>query len=118
MNEGSQFINEYINSCSDDIQSKLFKLREVILEAEPALTEKISWQMPTFYLDGNVIHFAANKKHIGVYPGEQAIDKFAERLKPYKTSKGAIQIPYEEELDASLIQDIVKFNVMVNKKRD
>ncbi|WP_066716032.1 iron chaperone [Clostridium sp. Marseille-P299] len=118
MNEGSQLIKEYINGYSDDIQSKLFKLRDIILEAEPDLSERISWQMPTFYLNGNVIHFAANKKHIGIYPGEQAIVKFEERLKPYKTSKGAIQIPYDEELDKELIQDIVKFNVLVNKNRD
>lgn len=118
MNEGTQLINEYINSCSDDIQSKLKELREAILNAEPKLTEKISWQMPTFHLNGNVIHFAANKKHIGIYPGEQAIEKFEDRLKPYKTSKGAIQIPYDKELDVNLIQDIVKFNVLVNNNRD
>lgn len=104
-------IDEYIKACTIEIQPKLNELREIIKNTYPELTEKMSWQMPTFYYKGNIIHFAANKKHIGLYPGVEAIEEFKERLVDYKTSKGAIQIPNDKELDVNLIQDIVKFNI-------
>lgn len=104
-------IDEYINQCSKEIQPKLKELRKIILEVSKDLTEKMSWQMPTFYYKKNIIHFAANKNHIGIYPGPEAIEAFSDRLSEYKTSKGAIQIPNDRELDIKLIQDIVKFNL-------
>lgn len=106
-----QTIDDYIFACPEAIQPKLEELKQIILSAAPEMTEKISWQMPTFYLRGNVIHFAAHKKHIGIYPGPEAIEKFAKRLESYKTSKGAIQIPNDKPLDSLLIKDIVKFNI-------
>ena len=110
-------IDEYIENYPEDFQKKMQKLRQIIREAAPEATEKMSWQMPTFYLLGNMIHFAAHKKHIGLYPGSTAVEAFSERLSEYKTSKGAIQIPIEKELDKSLIQDLVRFSVDENKKR-
>jgi uncharacterized protein YdhG (YjbR/CyaY superfamily) len=104
-------IDEYIKVSPIEIQPKLNELRTIIKNTCPDLTEKMSWQMPTFYYKGNIIHFAANKKHIGLYPGVEAIEKFKNRLVEYKTSKGAIQIPNDKELDVSLIQDIVKYNI-------
>lgn len=112
-----QTIDDYIETCSEEIQPKLKELRKMIAEVSSELTEKMSWQMPTFYYKGNIIHFGAHKKHIGLYPGVQAIENFAERLEVYKTSKGAIQIPNERVLDKSLIQDIVKFNLDINKNK-
>lgn len=104
-------IDDYISSCPEEIRPKLKELRDLISRAEPDMTEKISWQMPTFYLKGNVIHFAAHKKHIGLYPGAKAIEVFSHRLESYKTSKGAIQIPNDVPLDKNLIRDIVRFNI-------
>ncbi len=104
-------IDEYISTCVPEHQPKLTELRQLILTAEPKLKEKISWQMPTFYVDYNVIHFAAHKNHIGIYPGPEAIEKFSDRLKGYKVSKGAFQIPYDRPFDADLITDMIRFNL-------
>ena len=104
-------IDDYISSCSEEIQPKLQDLRKIISTAAPEMTEKISWRMPAFSLGKNVIQFAAFKKHIGIYPGPAVIEEFAERLKGYKTSKGAIQIPNDMPLDRALIEDIVAFNI-------
>ena len=73
--------------------------------------------MPTFYLNGNLVHFAAAKQHLGFYPTPSAIQRFSKELRPFKTSKGAIQFPYTQELPLSLIQEIVKFRVQENKER-
>ncbi len=108
-------IDEYIAACSEDIQPRLEELRQIISNTAPEMTERMSWQMPTFYYKGNIIHFAAHKKHIGIYPGPEAVKFFADRLKDYKTSKGAIQIPNNREIDIELIRDIVKFNMEKNR---
>lgn len=109
-------IDEYISDFPVDVQTKLKELRQIIHEAAPEATEKISWGMPTFYLRGNLIHFAAHKKHIGLYPGAEAIEYFIEDLKTYKTSKGAIQIPLDQALPVKLITKITKFNIERNLK--
>ncbi len=110
-------IDEYIATSSQEIQPKLRNLRKIILDASSELTERISWGMPTFYFKGNVIHFAAHKKHIGLYCGAETVQFFSERLQSYKTSNGTIQIPNDRDLDADLIQDIVKFNVEGNRNK-
>lgn len=112
-----QNIDEYINGCPEEIQPKLKELRMIIMAVSEELTEKISWGMPTFYFKGNVIHFASNKKHIGLYCGAEAVQKFADRLESYRTNNGTIQIPNERDLDANLIQDIVKFNIEMNRNK-
>ena len=99
-------VEEYILSCPAEHRERLSALRGLILEAVPGLKEKISWGMPTFYHTKNVIHFALNKAHIGIYPGAEAVARFAERLRGYKTSKGAIQIPLSGSLPEELIMDI------------
>ena len=78
--------------------------------------EKISWNMPTFWQKENLIHFAANKKHIGIYPGGEAVGAYAERLTGYKTSKGAIQFPLNKAIDYELIADIVRWRLSQLKK--
>lgn len=108
-------IDEYIAGCAPEHQPKLMELRQLILSLEPKLKEKISWSMPTFYTEHNIIHFAANKNHIGIYPGPEAIETFADRLKGYKTSKGSIQIPYGKSFDTELIADLIQFNLNNHK---
>ena len=82
-----QNVVEYIEQFSEDIQEILQTLRNTIQEAAPEATEKISYKMPTFYLHGNLVHFAAYKNHIGFYPTPSAIETFAPELAPYPTSK-------------------------------
>lgn len=109
-------IDEYIEKYPVDIQERLFKVREAILKAIPNAKEKISWQMPTFYLEKNIMHFAAFKNHLGVYPGASAIIHFADKLKNYKTSKGAIQFQYREEVPYLLIEEITRWCYENNKR--
>lgn len=104
-------IDAYIAEQRVEVQSKLRELQAMILEVEPGFEQKISWGMPTFKMKKNVIHFAAHKQHVGIYPGVAAMEGFADRLKTYKFSKGAFQIPYDRETDRTLIQDIVRFNL-------
>ena len=101
-------IDEYILSQDEEIRGQLQSVREVIREKLPDATEKISWSMPTYWKEYNIIHFAAQKKHIGLYPGPEAVTHFAERLDQagFKYSKGSIQIPYSDELPLDLIAEI------------
>ncbi len=110
-------IDEYIASQPEDARPLLQSIRETIRAAAPEATEKISWQMPTFWKGKNLIHFAAFKKHIGLYPGGEATSRFAERLIGYKTSKGAIQLPLGMPIDYELITDIVRWRVNQEEKR-
>lgn len=104
-------IEEYIAAQSEEVQPLLQSIRETIRAAAPDAIEKISWQMPTFWQGENIIHFAAFKKHIGLYPGGEATSEFAERLVGYKTSKGAIQLPLNKPIDYKLITDIVRWRI-------
>lgn len=104
-------IDEYIAGQPAEIQPILRKVRETIRRAAPDAKEKISWRMPTFWQAENLIHFAAFKNHIGIYPGGEAVGIFAERLTDYKTSKGAIQFPLNKPVDYALIADITKWRV-------
>lgn len=109
-------IDEYILQFSPEIQEKLQILRKIISEAAPEAEEKMSWQMPTFYLYGNLVHFAAHKNHIGFYPGPSGIVQFKAELSEYKSSKGAVQFPNDKPLPIELIAEIVKFRVNENKE--
>jgi len=106
-------IDAYIAQAPREIQELLRRIRELVLEVDPELTQTLSYQMPTFKKHGKaVFHFAAQKNHLGVYPTPAAIGHFEPRLEGYKTSKGAIQIPYSMPLDGELIKDMVRFNLM------
>jgi uncharacterized protein YdhG (YjbR/CyaY superfamily) len=110
-------IDDYIATFPKDIQEKLQEMRATIKETAPDAEEKISYQMPTFYLKGNLVHFAAFKNHIGFYPVPTGIEKFKKELSAYKTSKGAVQFPLENPLPVDLIRKIVKFRVAENMKK-
>lgn len=109
-------IDEYIAQFSPDIQERLHLMRETIKKAAPKATEKISWAMPTFYLNGNLVHFAAAKKHIGFYPGADGIEFFKDRFNNYSFSKGAVQFPFSKPLPVELISEIVHFRVSQNEQ--
>jgi len=110
-------IDEYINTFPEHIQKKLFGLREVIKEEAPDAQEKISYQMPTFFLKGNLVHFAAFSKHIGFYPAPSGIDAFKDELSKYKGAKGSVQFPIDEPLPLELIRRIVRFRVTENQQK-
>ena len=99
-------VDAYIADQPDEIRPILQKIRETIRGAAPNATEKISWNMPTFWQGENLIHFAAFKKHIGIYPGDLSLAPFEERLEGYRKTKGAVQFPYDRPIDYELIADM------------
>ncbi len=107
-------IDDYIATFPQEVQATLEKLRQTIRKAAPDAAEKISYQMPTFYLNGNLVHFAAFKKHIGFYPAPSGIVAFQDALMEYKTSKGAIQFPIDTAIPHTLVKKIVQFRVKEN----
>ncbi|HBW37340.1 iron chaperone [Desulfosporosinus sp. BICA1-9] len=109
----------YINILKfpPEIQEILNALRKVIKESAPDAKEKISYQMPTFELHGNLVHFAAFKNHIGFYPAPSGIEAFKQDLSEYKGAKGSVQFPIDKPLPYPLISRIVKFRVAENIKR-
>jgi len=109
-----QTIDEYIAGFPKDIREILEKVRETIRQAAPDATEKISYQMPTFYLNGNLVHFAAFKKHIGLYPAPSGVAAFQEELAPYVKAKGSIQFPLDKPIPYDLIARITAFRVQEN----
>jgi uncharacterized protein YdhG (YjbR/CyaY superfamily) len=113
---GFESIDEYIRSFPKPVQKKLRELRKVIRELAPDAEEKISYQIPTFHLGRNLVHFAAYANHIGFYPTSSGIRAFKSKLSKYNYSKGAIQFPLDEPLPMGLIRQIVKFRVREETK--
>ena len=102
-------IDEYIDAQDEAVRPKLREIRAVLQTALPDAQERMSWSMPTYWKGRNIIHFAASKKHLGLYPGDEATTKFAEELAGYTVSKGTIRLPYDKELPAELIARIAKW---------
>lgn len=107
-------IDEYIAGFSPDVQDVLQKIRLTIREAAPDAQETISYQMPTFTLKGNLVHFAAFKSHIGFYPVPTGIEAFRDELAVYKQGKGSVQFPLDQPIPYDLISKIVAFRVQEN----
>ena len=104
--EPPKTVDVYIAAQPESVQPFLNQIRDTIRAALPEAQERISWSMPTYWKKHNIIHFAAFKNHIGLYPGPKAIENFADRLIEYKTSKGAVQLPYSKPLQLELIANI------------
>ena len=104
-----QSIDEYIAAQDEKFQPQLREIREVLRNALPDAEERISWSMPTYWKGRNIIHFAASKKHLGIYPGDEAVAAFAEKLAGYDVSKGTIRIPYDQPLPEDLIRSIAEW---------
>ena len=104
-----QSIDEYISAQEEKDQPRLREIRAVLKNALPEAEERISWSMPTYWKGRNIIHFAAAKKHLGIYPGGEATEAFAEELSDYDISKGTIRIPYNQPLPVELIERIAKW---------
>jgi uncharacterized protein YdhG (YjbR/CyaY superfamily) len=114
---GPGTIDEYIAGCAPELQERLEGMRKVIREAAPEATEKISYQMPTFYQGGNLIHFAAFKGHIGLYPTPHGVAAFEKELAGYKTAKGSIQFPHDRPIPWDLVRRITAYRVAENAQK-
>ena len=110
-------IDEYIASFPKDVQEILEKIRKTIHEAVPEADEAISYQMPAFKFHGNLVYFAAFKKHIGFYPIPSGIEKFKAELSIYKQGKGSVQFPLDKPIPYDLVSQIVKFRVEENLRK-
>ena len=110
-------IDEYISTFPKDVQKILQELHKTIKAAAPEAEERISYQMPTFALNGNLVHFAAFKNHIGFYPTPSGIEAFKKELSIYEGAKGSVQFPIDKPLPLKLISKIVKFRVAENLKK-
>ncbi|MBK9049571.1 MAG: DUF1801 domain-containing protein [Chloroflexi bacterium] len=104
-------IDDYIAGFPEDVQAILQKVRQTIKAAAPNAQETINYQMPTFTLNGNLVHFAAFKNHIGFYPTPTGIEQFKDELSVYKGAKGSVQFPLDKPMPYDLIHRIVVFRV-------
>jgi uncharacterized protein YdhG (YjbR/CyaY superfamily) len=107
-------IDEYIKTFPADIQGILEKMRQTIKEAAPEATEAISYRIPTFTLNGNLVHFAAFKSHIGFYPTPSGTESFRKELSPYKGGKGSVRFPLDRPIPYALVKKMVAFRVKEN----
>lgn len=108
-------VDAYIAAFPPDVRERLEAVRAAVREAAPNATEKISYGMPTLYLKGNLVHFAAFKSHIGFYPTPSGIDCFKDELEAYKNAKGSVQFPYDKPLPFDLIKRITAYRVRENE---
>jgi uncharacterized protein YdhG (YjbR/CyaY superfamily) len=110
-------IDEYIAGFPPDVQEILEKVRMTIRKAAPEAEETINYQMPTFTLYGNLVHFAAYQHHIGFYPTPTGIEEFKNELSSYKGAKGSVQFPFDRPIPYDLIGRIVEFRVKENLQK-
>lgn len=116
-NQTAKNIDEYIAGFPKGVQEILQKIRMTIRKAAPHAEETIKYQMPTFTLKGNLVHFAAFKKHIGFYPAPTGTEKFQKEISVYKGAKGSVRFPLDKPIPFDLISKIVKFRVKENLER-
>ncbi len=107
-------IDQYISTFPQVVQEKLIEMRQIIKTAAPEASEKISYQIPTFTLHGNLVHFAAFEHHIGFYPAPSAITAFKKELTGYKQAKGSVQFPLDQPLPKELLTKMVEFRTKEN----
>ncbi len=110
-------VAEYIAGFPRNVQEILEQIRSTIKQAAPEAEERISYRMPTFTLKGNLVHFAAFKKHIGFYPMPAGIEQFQEELSVYQSAKGSVQFPLDRPIPFDLIGRIVQFRVRQNLEK-
>lgn len=110
-------IDEFIASYPADVQAVLQKIRATIQKAAPKAKETINYGIPTFTLEGNLVHFSAFKAHIGFYPTPSGIEKFKQELSAYELAKGSVKFPLDKPIPYALITKIVKFRVKENLEK-
>ncbi len=110
-------IDAYIAQFPPEVQTLLVQMRQTIQKAAPNATEAMNYQIPTFKLNGNLVHFAGFKKHIGFYPGAAGMVAFQDELAGYKSAKGSVQFPLDKALPLALVAKIVRFSVAQNSTK-
>ena len=110
-------IDEYIATFPPKIQKLLKQVRGTIAKAAPEAEEAIRYAIPTFILNGNLVHFAAFKNHIGFYPAPSGIEAFKKEVADYEAGKGSLQFPFDKPLPLSLVTKIVKYRVAQNLEK-
>jgi uncharacterized protein YdhG (YjbR/CyaY superfamily) len=114
---GVRAVDEYIAGFPEEVRVVLEEVRRVIREAAPEAEEGIKYQLPTFMLKGNLVHFGAFKKHIGFYPTPSGIETFKEEFARYQGAKGSLRFPLDEPMPLALIAEVVRFRVKENLER-
>jgi len=109
-------IDEYIANYEGELRARMETLRALIHSCHPDITEKIAWGMPTFVLNGNLVHFSAETRHMGFHPGKEAIDHFADRFGKLTHSKSTLRLPYDQPMPWDLLREMVEFCVQENLK--
>jgi uncharacterized protein YdhG (YjbR/CyaY superfamily) len=112
--EACQNIDDYIATFPENIRERLQLIRLTIRECAPEAEEKISYQMPAFFQNGILVYFAAHKNHIGFYPASMGISVFQEELSNWKTSKGTVQFPHNQDIPIDLIRRVTEFRLSEN----
>lgn len=113
----STAIDQYISTFPPETQKLLNQMREAIRSVAPEAEEVIKYAMPTYVLDGNLVHFAAYKNHIGFYPAPSGLQAFHNEIAHYKNSKGAVQFPLDQPLPLELVKKIVIFRIEENREK-
>ena len=114
MGKKYETIDEYIAGFPADIQAVLQEVRQTIKKAAPQASEKIGYGIPTFFLNGNLVHFAGYKSHIGFYPGSGAVEQFKEEFSAYEQSKGTVRFPLDKPVPFDLIRRVTEVRVREN----
>jgi uncharacterized protein YdhG (YjbR/CyaY superfamily) len=114
---GKEAVDEYLREFPEKVREMLQQLRRTIEEVAPEAEEAISYGIPTFKLNGNLVHFAGYKNHIGFYPTPSGVEKFKQQLAPFVHAKGSIRFPVDQPLPLDLIRQIVKFRVRENQAK-
>jgi uncharacterized protein YdhG (YjbR/CyaY superfamily) len=110
--------DQYIKASPKEIQSRLQEIRAIIHQAAPEAEEIISYSMPAFKLFGNLVYYAANKSHVGFYPGDgTTVALFKDELTKYTTTKSAIHFPIDKPIPQALVKKIVKHRIKENQER-
>ena len=104
-------IDEYIAAYEGELKERMVTLRALIHSSHPDITEKIAWGIPTFVLRGNLVHFSAEKKHMGFHPGKEAIDAFSDRFGSLTHTKSTLHLPYNQPMPWDLLREMVAFCV-------
>jgi uncharacterized protein YdhG (YjbR/CyaY superfamily) len=110
-------VDAYLQGHPKAVQKRLKEIRSIVRSLAPDATEKISYRMPAFFLNGALVWFAAFKNHIGFYPGASGVAFFQDEIKSYKSAKGSIQFPHDQPLPTALIKRIVKYRVKENREK-
>lgn len=110
-------IDTYIAQFPEDVRIKLEEIRAIVRKHAPDAVEKISYGIPTFDLNGNLVHFAGYKAHVGFYPGASGIEAFQHEFTKYKWARGSVQFPLDKKLPKTLIAKMVKYRVVQNLEK-